>query len=456
MLKRYLPKSLYARVMLIVILPIFLMQSVVTYVFFERHWETVSGSLSANTAGQIALVTRLYAEAGDEAARKAVEAEALGDLDISVRFEPGGVVPAADDKNSPFDLYAATFRRRLDERLATPFWVNTRSWPAYVEVRVQTDDGALVFLPRRDRVFATNGWIFVAWLVAATILLGAVGVLFLKNQVRSILRLAEAAEAFGRGRDRPDFRPSGATEVRRAGRAFIAMRERIRRHMHQRTAMLAGFSHDLRTPLTRMKLALAMMPDSADVAALRDDVGEMERMVDAYLAYARDISAVGPTETVDVSALVDAAAGEAARAGLPVETAIEPGLLAQARAAALRRAVVNLLDNAQKYAPSARVAVRRDGDAVEIAVDDDGPGVAPGQYEDAFKPFVRLEPGKGRGVGLGLAIVREVARGHGGEATLSASARGGLRATIRLPALAPDEVSAIPSQTKVRPATANV
>lgn len=456
MLKRYLPKSLYARVLLIVILPIFLMQSVVTYVFFERHWEAVSASLSANTAGQIALVTRLYGEAADEVARKAVEAEALDDLDISVRFEPGGLVPAADDKNSPFDLYAATFRRRLDERLDASFWVNTRSWPAYVEVRVQTEDGALVFLPRRDRVFATNGWIFLAWLVAATILLGTVGVLFLKNQVRSILRLAEAAEAFGRGRDIPNFRPSGATEVRRAGRAFIAMRERIRRHLHQRTAMLAGFSHDLRTPLTRMKLALVMMPDTADVAALRGDVGEMERMVDAYLAYARDISAVGTSETVDVSALAAAAAAESARAGLPVDTAIEPGLFVSARADALRRAVANLLDNARKYARSATITVRRIDDLVEIAVDDDGPGVPAAQFEEAFKPFVRLEPGKGRGVGLGLAIVREVARGHGGEATLSTSARGGLCASIRLPASSPDDDPATPSQMAVQPAAADV
>lgn len=434
MLKRYLPKSLYARVLLIVILPIFLMQSVVTYVFFERHWESVSASLSADAAGQIAWVTRLYRSKTDPASRREIEARALEDLDVSVRFERGKTVPTGGDKTSPFSLYASTFRRLLDDRLDTDFWINSRTWPAYVEVRVQIDDGVLVFLPRRDRVFATNGWVFVFWLVAATLLLGAVGVLFLKNQVRSILRLAEAAEAFGRGRDKPGFRPSGATEVRRAGRAFIAMRERIRRHMHQRTAMLAGFSHDLRTPLTRMKLALAMMPDDAEIAALRGDVAEMERLVDAYLAYARDISAVGPVETVDVGALVASVAAEAARGGLAVTTETAAGAFAPVRVDALRRAVGNLLDNARKYASSAAVCVRRDGDMVEIGVDDDGPGVAPSQYEEAFKPFVRLDPGDGRGVGLGLAIVREVARGLGGEASLSASSRGGLRATIRLPA----------------------
>lgn len=436
MLKRYLPKSLYARVALIVILPIFLMQSFVTYVFFERHWDLVSANLSANTAGQIALVTRLYRETDDPFERRAIEADALEDLDISVRFQQGGRIPAARDKTALLTLYSNTLRRLLDERLVEPFWFDTRSWPAYVEIRVQIDDGYLVFLPRRDRVFATNGPIFVLWLVGATLLLGWIAIVFLRNQVRSILRLAEAAEAFGRGRDRPDFRPSGATEVRRAGRAFIAMRERIKRHMHQRNTMLAGFSHDLRTPLTRIKLALAMQPDTPDVEALRGDVADMERMVDAYLTFARDISASEPSELVDLSELLRGSAAEARRAGQTVEADIESGLMALSRREALRRAVGNLLENARKYAPNAWLTARRKGDFAEIAVDDDGKGIAPSQYEEAFKPFVRLEQGAksgGSGVGLGLSIVREVARSHGGEAILAASPKGGLRAVLRLP-----------------------
>ncbi|MBY0421886.1 MAG: HAMP domain-containing protein, partial [Parvularculaceae bacterium] len=338
MLRRWLPKSLYARVVLIVILPIFLMQSFVTYVFFERHWDLVSANLAANTAGQIALVSRLYGATKDPAERRRIEADALDDLDVSVRFEPGRVLPAAD-KTSALNLYDETLRRMLDERLDRGFWMDTRSWPAYVEIRVQMDDGYLVFLPRRDRVFATNGPIFVLWLVGATLLLGWIAIVFLRNQVRSILRLAEAAEAFGRGRDKPDFRPTGATEVRRAGRAFIAMRERIKRHMHQRAAMLAGFSHDLRTPLTRMKLALAMQPDDAETEALRADVAEMERMVDAYLAYARDVNAAEEAGAVDVGALVEAVVADRARGGRPILASIEKGLVAPGRPNALKRAV---------------------------------------------------------------------------------------------------------------------
>lgn len=444
MLKRYLPKSLYARIVLIVILPIFLMQSFVTYVFFERHWDLVSANLSANTAGQIALVTRLYSASDDAFQRRTVEADALEDLDISVRFEAGGRIPTSRNKTTPLTMYSDTLRRLLDDALEEPFWFDTRSWPAYVEIRVQIDDGYLVFLPRRDRVFATNGPIFVLWLVGATLLLGWIAIVFLRNQVRSILRLAEAAEAFGRGRDKPGFRPSGATEVRRAGRAFIAMRERIKRHMHQRNAMLAGFSHDLRTPLTRIKLALAMQPDTPDIEALRGDVSEMERMVDAYLAYARDISASETPELIDLSELLRGVAGEAQRAGQTITTDIEPGLAAVGRRDALRRAVGNLAENARKYAPNAWLAARRIGEFAEITIDDDGKGIPPARYEDAFKPFVRLDQAQAAsagkaggaaaaGVGLGLAIVREIARSHGGEASLDISPKGGLRAVIRLP-----------------------
>jgi two-component system osmolarity sensor histidine kinase EnvZ len=457
MLKRYLPKSLYARVVLIVILPIFLMQSFVTYVFFERHWDLVSANLAANTAGQIALVTRLYRGADDAFARRAIEADALEDLDISVRFEPGGNIPISRNKTTPFTRYASTLSRSLDASLEEPFWFDTRSWPAYVEIRVQIDDGYLVYLPRRDRVFATNGPIFVLWLVGATLLLGWIAIVFLRNQVRSITRLAEAAEAFGRGRDKPGFRPSGATEVRRAGRAFIAMRERIKRHMHQRNAMLAGFSHDLRTPLTRIKLALAMQPDTPDIEALRADVAEMERMVDAYLTFARDISASETPELIDLSELVGGVSAEARRAGHTIGTEIEEGLAAVGRRDALRRAVANLVENARKYASNAWLTAKRAGDFAEIVVDDDGPGIAPAQYEEAFKPFVRLTPGKETGgVGLGLAIVREVARGHGGEASLQPSPRGGLRAVLRVPvepaAAQPAVVSGRTREASARPA----
>ncbi len=436
MLKRYLPKSLYARVLLIVILPIFLMQSVVTYVFFDRHWELVSANLSANVAGQIALITKQFRETADPAERRAIEDASTNELQINVRFEPGRHIPE-DDKLSIFAFHNSTLRRQLDDRLDEDFWFNTSSWPAYVEIRVQLEDGYLVFLPRRDRVFATTGPIFVLWLVGATLLLGWIAVVFMRNQVRSILRLAKAAEAFGRGRDAPGFRPTGATEVRRAGLAFIAMRERIKRHIQQRTAMLAGVSHDLKTPLTRMKLALAMQPDTPDTEALRSDVLEMERMVESYLNFARDIASDEEPAPVDLAALAREIGEETARAGADIDVETSGDLIILAQRAAVKRAINNLVENALKYAGRAWLSTRRTGGQAEVIVDDDGPGIPAERTEEAFKPFTRLDEARDpnrSGVGLGLSMVRDVARSHGGDAVLEASPRGGLRAILRLPA----------------------
>ncbi|MGE0408651.1 MAG: ATP-binding protein [Amphiplicatus sp.] len=436
MLRRYLPKSLYARVLVIVILPLFLMQSVITYVFFDRHWDLVSANLAADTAGQIALVARLFETARDPDERRSLEQRALEDMDINVRFEPGQSIPAQDNR-SIFALYNDTLDAALGERLDKDYWFDTSSWPAYVEIRVQLDDGYLVFLPRRERVFATTGPLFVLWLVGTTVLLGWVAIIFLRNQVRSILKLADAAEAFGRGRDAPHYRPSGATEVRRAGKAFIAMRERIKRHMHQRTAMLAGVSHDLRTPLTRLKLALAMEPETPEIEALKADVLEMERMVEAYLNFARDIAADNDPQSIDVASLINEIADETGRSGRAILTEVEAGLKVAARRDALKRAVNNLVANSLKYADHAWLSARRVGGQVEIVVDDDGPGIPPEKYGEAFKPFTRLDEARNlnqSGVGLGLSVVRDIARSHGGEAHLAKAPQGGLRAILRLPA----------------------
>lgn len=436
MFRRYLPKSLYARVLLIVILPIFLMQAVVTYVFFDRHWDLVTANLSANVANQIALVTRLYEQsAGDDAAREAINRRALNDLDLSVRFEGGTAIPP-NDELSIFNVYNSTLDSELDESLDKPYWFNTRSWPAFVEVRVQLDDGQLIFFAYRDRVFATTGPIFLFWLVGTSILLGWIAIIFLRNQVRSILRLARAAEEFGRGRDAPDFRPSGATEVRKAGYAFIAMRERLKRQMEQRTAMLAGVSHDLRTPLTRIKLALAMQPDTPEVEDLREDVLEMERMVEAYLDFARDEAADEDPEPFRLSDLIREIESDARRAGRSLATDIPANLFVTARRSALKRAVGNLVGNGLRHADTVSVSASALNRHIEIAVDDNGPGVPPEKYEEIFRPFTRLDESRNlseRGMGLGLTVVRDIARSHGGDVTLSKSPMGGLRATVRLP-----------------------
>jgi two-component system osmolarity sensor histidine kinase EnvZ len=434
MWKRFLPKSLYGRVALIVILPIFLMQSVITWVFFDRHWDTVTANQSANVAGQIGLLTKLYERAETPEARAAVIAMAYEDLDISTRFQPGKGLPERN-KLSPFNLYNATLNRQLTDQLDRDFWFDTRSWPGYVEIRVESGDGYLVFLPLRDRVFATTGPVFVLWLIGTSLLLGSIAIVFLRNQVRSILKLANAAEAFGRGRDMPEFRPSGATEVRRAGRAFIAMRERIKRHLDQRSTMLAGVSHDLRTPLTRMKLSLAMLPEGEDVTELRRDVDEMETMVRSYLEFASDLASTEEAVRFDAGALLkEVAAGAGASERIAIDA--PAGVMIEARRDAMKRALTNLVGNGLKYADRVWASLKRDGAYVEFIIDDDGPGIPEEKYADVFKPFYRLDEARSQqvsGVGLGLSVVRDVARSHGGDVTLGRSPRGGLRAALRAP-----------------------
>ncbi|MEM9262961.1 MAG: ATP-binding protein, partial [Pseudomonadota bacterium] len=380
---------------------------------------------------------RRYEELETEQERADLFDASLNTMDVSIRFAPGETVPR-ENKLSPFNPYNAVFERRLDDKVGRPFWLNTQSWQAYVEVRVQVEDGVLVFFALRDRVFATTGQAFIFWLIGTSLLLGSIAIIFLRNQVRSILRLAKAAEAFGRGRDAPDFRPTGATEVRQAGRAFIAMRERIKRQIDQRTTMLAGVSHDLRTPLTRLKLALALDPTSSDLQAMRQDVSEMESMINAYLDFAADAAASEAPCLIDLTELARDAASAANNTvdATPVEFIDSQPIKIEGRLTSLKRAIDNLIVNGQKYANHVWVTVNHDAPHAEIIIDDNGPGIPMDKREAAFRPFYRIDEARSdvtSGVGLGLTIVRDAARSHGGDALFSDSPYGGLRAVIRVP-----------------------
>lgn len=434
MLKRFAPKSLYGRTILIVVLPIFIMQSVVTWVFFNRHWEEVTATLAKSTAGDFGYLTQAWLVAPDAASRADIIAMAADELEVSLAFVPEGRIPA-DNRQSIFDALNRTLDRELDWSLDHPYWYNTQGFDRAVETRVQLPDGYLSFRVDRDRVVARNGHFFIIWLILATLLLGYITLIFLRNQVRSITRLAAAAEAFGRGEDALDFKPSGAREVRQAGHAFLAMRARIRRFLDQRTEMLAGVSHDLKTPLTRMRLNLALQPDTDDIVDLKADVAEMERLLDDYLIFARgDAEAV--REEVDISDLTRELCYAAARGERRLELAVPPGLTCIAAQGLLRRALGNLVDNALKHASHARLSATAANGEIVFAVDDNGPGIDPADYPHALKAFGRLDQARSAalpGSGLGLAIVRDVARAHGGSLELSRSDLGGLRATLTLP-----------------------
>jgi two-component system osmolarity sensor histidine kinase EnvZ len=354
---------------------------------------------------------------------------------LSIAYNEGQVLPKGQ-RESILPVFDQALRDALSERLDQRFWVDATRYPAYVDIRVEVPGGVLRIIAPKDRAFAARGHVFVLWLTGASILLTTVAVLFIKNQVRAIERLDEVADAFGRGAEAPPFKPHGAREVRQAAIALIAMKERIQRHIDQRTALLASVSHDLRTPLTRLKLELALARPGARVDAMKRDLAEMEHMIDEYLAFARGQGGEA-VETVGLRALIEEVSEGAARAGADVEVAADPALSAAVRPNAMKRALANLVMNAAVHGERVQVAVRaRAAGGVEILIDDDGPGIAPDRYEEAFRPFSRLDESRNqnvKGVGLGLAIARDVARGHGGDVTLDKSPLGGLRAVVRLP-----------------------
>lgn len=435
MLKRFAPKSLYGRTIVIVVLPIFMMQSIVTWVFFNRHWEEVTATLAKSTASDFGFLTEQWL--GTETPEEQIDllTKARQDLEITMTWVPGGTIPE-EDQRSFFNALNRVLDRELDWSLDRPYWYNTTGFDNEVEARVQLDDGYLRFRVDRDRVVARNGHFFVLWLIGATGLLGYIALIFLRNQVRSITRLAAAADAFGRGEDVSGFKPSGAREVRQAGHAFIAMRARIKRFLEQRTEMLAGVSHDLKTPLTRIKLHLALQPDMPGAENIRSDLEEMEGLLEDYLTFARG-EAEDLREEIDLGGLADELVQNAARLGRTLRTQIDPGLSLIAQRTLLLRAISNLVENGFKFADEVHLSACRAGEMIEIAVDDNGPGIPEEDRETAVKAFSRLDAARNSntsGSGLGLAIVRDVARAHGGTLSLQSSELGGLRAVICLPA----------------------
>ena len=434
-IKRRLPTSLWGRSLLIIVLPVLVMQAAVTWIFFDAHWQTVTARLSEGLAGDVAWAVESYADQPTARNLAVIADRAERSMSLSIALQEEAVLPA-EQQRGQFGVIDRTLEKALAGRLDQPFWFSTTRYPAYVDIRVQQPQGVLRIIAPRERAVATQAHIFVLWLMVATVLLLGVAVLFIRNQVRAIERLASAAEAFGRGETVPSFKPHGAKEVRAAAVAFLAMRDRIQRHIEQRTALLASVSHDLRTPLTRLRLELALAPPFKRQTAMKGDLDEMEHMIDEYLAFARG-EAGEKAQTVDVGDLLKAAGDDARRAGAEVEVSAPDALTASVRPIALKRALTNLAGNAAAHGEHVRLTARPlPSGGLEIAVEDDGPGIPESMHEEAFHPFSRLDEARNqnrKGVGLGLAIARDVARGHGGDITLGRSDMGGLKALVRLP-----------------------
>lgn len=432
--RRLLPGSLFGRALLIIVMPLVLVQLVSTWFFYDRHWDVVSRRLAHAIAGDVATIVDLLDAAKTDQQRSEIAALALRNMDLRIEWRPGvQLVPIEEEPTDSFiagPLWAA-----LQERVGRPVEIDPDSRPRQVEILVGMADGVLEVMAPQKRLFTSTAYMIVLWTVGSSLILFAVASMFMRNQVKPIRRLAAAAESFGKGRDVIGFKPEGATEVRQAAAAFLVMRERIRRQIDQRTTMLAGVSHDLRTPLTRMKLGLALLPSSEDTADLQGDIADMERMIQGYLEFARGDGDETPVDT-DLVQLLDEVIAGARRDGAEISVAAPNRMRLPVRPNALRRCLANLVANASRYGRHVWVAALARGRSIDITVDDDGPGIPESDREAVFRPFHRLEASRNQstgGVGLGLTIARDIARGHGGDIALGESPLGGLRATVRLP-----------------------
>ncbi len=429
-----MPRGLYGRALLIILMPIVLLQAVLAFVFMERHWETVTNRLSQATTRDIAAVISLIETDPSEENRQRTIEIARKDLDLAVSILADQSLPPPAPKPF-FSLLDRALSNEISKQIGKPFWIDTVGRSDLVEIRIQMKNFVLRVFARRSQTYASNSHIFVVWMVGTSLVLIIVAVLFLRNQIRPIQRLAEAAEGFGRGHPVDNLKPRGSREIRLATDAFLEMRERIERQIEQRTIMLAGVSHDLRTILTRFRLELAMLGSGDQIAALTRDVDDMQAMLEAYLTFARGDRDEVPAP-VDVDQIVEEASAEAEILGTTVATHVDAPDPVTLKANAIKRLLLNLATNAASYGDHVEVrAVVRDG-WLTLTVDDDGPGIPEAERETVFRPFYRLDTSRNQdriGTGLGLAIARDIARGHGGDITLGDSPFGGLRATVRLP-----------------------
>jgi two-component system, OmpR family, osmolarity sensor histidine kinase EnvZ len=434
-LERYAPKGLLYRSLLIMITPIVLLQTIMAGIILDRHWDNVTKVLGRSLASEIGLLTDQYDRSDkSEAAINLIERDATKRLNLGLEIQRGGTLPAPISR-ALYSLVDTKMTKYLERETGRPFWIDSSAQDGKVDIRVEVEKG-LIFriLTDEERAYASNTVGLLLWMLLSSFMLLTIAGIFLRNQILPIVELSKAAKKFGMGRDVSSFRPRGASEVKQAGLAFQDMQQRISRHVEQRTAMLAGVSHDLRTILTRFKLEIAFLGDGPKVKPLKEDVEEMQRMLEAYMAFVRGDGGE-KTEAVNLLQMVSSVSSAITRGKSSVSLDVQD-IDVRVKPNAFRRLMSNLLGNAIRYAKHVVVTGKIENRVLTVWVDDDGPGIPVENREDAFRPFVRLDNARNldeTGTGLGLAIALDIAHAHGGEITLGESLHGGLRAIVEIP-----------------------
>ena len=430
--KRILPRSLFGRTLLIFVVPTFIMLAAATYVFFDRHWYTVTQRMTHALSGDIAFIVDLLQKSNNPETSEEVTRLAYDKMDLVVTFAPGKTLSDQSQIHGPI---AVMLKHALNESLSNSYVLDMRYAPETIRIDVGVPEGVYTVLSPERRVYTPTTQVFILWMTGSSILLTIVALMFMRNQIRPIRRLAAAAEAIGKGREVPWFKLEGSSEVRQAAAALMVMRDRLKRQITQRTAMLAGVSHDLRTPLTRMRLQIELMGISAETDELSSDVTEMEEMLNAYLAFARGEEAEAAVP-VDLADLLNEIVMAARRQNPNISLNVPQGIEIILRRNAMKRCLTNLVGNALRYGNRAEINAVIHDQAVTVTIDDDGPGIDEAWREDMFRPFTRMEESRNQatgGIGLGLTIARDIARFHGGDIMLEDSPLGGLRARVWLP-----------------------
>lgn len=437
-IKSLVPNSLLGRSLLILIIPVLLIQIFTSFMFFDRHWSKMTSRLAYGIAAEIAQTVRKIEAAKSSKELEQIKKDVAQDFEFTLTYEENHILGPEHGISSMYiwnSMATQNLTEHLRDMLHKPFVLDIDFEDKKIRISIELEKGVANITLSGRRILSSTTYIFLLWMIGSSLLLLLIAVVFMRNQIRPIRKLAIAAERFGKGRDVPAFKPSGAREIRQAAESFMRMHKRIHRQIEQRTAMLAGVSHDLRTPLTRLKLQLEMMPETEDTKYMKEDVKTMQNMLDGYLDFVRGDGDEQPVYT-NINNLIDRIISNADRQNIKIANESQPNLNITIRPNTFERCLTNLISNAGKYADHVWIEAFIEDETMRFIIEDNGPGIPEKEYEEVFKPFYRVDTSRNLdtgGIGLGLPIAMDIVHAHGGKIWLDRSQHGGLQVCINLP-----------------------